>query len=1568
MSLPWGVAAHAATTTMTLQPAPTAVDDSYLREDNVTENNATKPDLRVRASSDQHDRNTVIKITPSGLSGKTVLRAWLELYQSAGSSATTLDARIYPLTESWTESIVTWATRDRLVANTPWSTPGGTRSDSWSDRAIVSSSNTGTTTRWQVGPIVQAWNTGSIPNDGFLIEPVRGGVGREVSFNSSDNGTASLRPKLIIQYTDEPPAIRSGVAEIQPRNVREGSHDVPLTVWVDVDAQGATPSGTATGFDALILTHEGALAVTKIDRFVVGGAAISTSALSWTDDGQAVTIRFPRVQINGLVQLDFRADILKPATTSGYDLPISLDDTTTPGAWSQQLWPGNGDRVAGNGDDWILNVINTPPVSIDLTPNAAQIVNRTCLSLALNGRDALGNVFPLQPDSVVILPGTAGTIRGSLTFCAAAPGSAKLIACYGTLRDTSVIDVQPERLTQLQSVTLRDRALAQTSVLSPRDTMFLDVLLSDGDGAQDVKQIDFELQHPLAAGSPSSPAYGAGFRWTRDATPAWTLEHPTGSSWAVLPALCAIDAGTNTTGPVLARLALVVGRIARASTSEWKATASAWSATPADTVSASLAGLQVPVRLSIGTQETLGAFSAGLPGTSGLPLETPPSARIHFNLEANAAFQLEALASDLVGAASPSDTLHVGSPANRLHAGLGSDRTASLPVGTLWSAVGSSLAPETEDPLSSDLYLWIDHPAAIPAQDYVGTLAFRLGGEAQPDTSVSGRLTLRASVVNAGLAAHLGLAEVTPHSVIAGSRGQAFTIYLLPVLQASDTGVDRVRVSVPEGYGTVAISQVRVGGSPVAYQDHSVPGLADVTLNAKVVASQLIELQLTADAPLDLDPEGSSFVVVFDDQSTPVSPQTATEGDANGQADGNNTVVRVVPGPLARIVISPAQTEMFRDSSLAFAAEGQDSLGHPVAATPAWSVEGGVGTVSASGFFTATATGTGRIIARAGAFADSAEVTVFPPRAIAVRSVVGPATVHQGESGVMLHVNLENQSQVPVFLDSLELHFGRARPDDADADFVVSQAPQSVPLAPGSRVALSFTVDVALAALVAPLAVQATASGVEDGSGIRLRDTSPDTSLALGVLPADIEVAALQGTAAVRPGSRDGLLLTLRVTNRYPEARFLESFALTNRTSGSGDRDQLDAELGDVSLYRDDGDGLLDVSRDTLLLKTVALDGAVNFAPLHAAFQGASSGYLFVAVSPPLVARDGDLLDVELASPEDVQFAPQVLYRNGWPVSAPGGRVIDGMVAAQIQVRAVGPAAVHPSAADQLAFDVLLPGNGYTPDGLTALGLINLGSATSSDIAQLRAWSDDGDGIFNATNDAPMGAFAYVGGGRWQLSGLSLGIPASGRRVFVTASMAATATHNATIKLALPAGDDPGARMASGDSGPLDVDAANPSLLTVSDLDRVAVVALALPGGTVIRGAKQVTLGSYSLTNNYATDRTLTSLTVANATSGPGTVAERDAEIRLISLRLDGDGDGVLGDPSVDPVLGTTFYQGGTAAFAGLHLVLAPFQGRQLFVVADVSSEGARDGDRIGCSVSGPTSFDFVEATALSGI
>ena len=1564
LAILWPALSSAGTFTVTVQSRSTNATDSYLSQENVTENNGSKPELRIKGTAGTKNRHVVFDATLPTLTGKTVLQAWFRMTQSGANSPTPIDARIYPLTESWAESDVTWKNRNLLFG---WSTAGGTSGPYWTGRALLSDAGTNGQASWQVGPIVNAWLNGDLAKNGFVIKPEREGSDREVVFRSSEyTNVATATPQLVITYTDEPPAVRSGWAEVQPKAVREGATDTPLTFWLDLDASGTSPSGAATGVDLVNVLHNGAIQVTAVDAVLVGGIPVDPAQILWFDNGTSFTLRVPRIHLNAKVEVRCRVSVLAAATTNDLDLPISVDDTSTPGASLQSLWSGNADGTLGNGDDWTLAVTDDPPKVIDLVPDNTSVVSRMCTSFQLFGVDAFGNRFGVVADSMSVIPATAGTASKDGLFCAAQPGQAKIVAYSGSLRDTSTVTVTPALVPVISQIVLRTKAGVATTTLVPRDTMLVDVAVSDGDGFRDVTGLDVTLHYQGHASDTRSPAYRGQYSWRR-AGNTWTLVDPAGTSWGVAPSRSAVDTTTNATTPQTLRLGFVPGRIARAGSGVWTISVDVFSGTPPDTETAAVNGLSCASRLEIAAVDSTGAFAPAPAGSSAQPLATPADGNLAIAIWSNAPYDLQGAARDFVGVAAPVDTIHAA--ANALAWAFRSDGAAGGRLDTLLAALpppGSALT--TEEPETRGLYLWMDY-SIVPAQDYEGGV--RLRGRASDGSSASAivDVPLTASVIGAGQAAHSALAEILPHAVQAGAVNQVFTTYVLPSIVAGDAGVDRVLIHLPKGYGVPVVTAVRVAGLPASYSEASVAGTAEVKLGTAVQSSSLIEVQFRATVPGELDLAGSDFVTLFDNSGTAVAPQVAVQGNANGVADGDTWRVTVGPGPVARVTVKPDGAVCWRDSTLAFDATTEDAFGNPTGGSIGWTTVGGVGTIGAiTGVFTGTAEGTGLVVAESGGVRDTASVIVRPVRALRVVSVTGPDSLAQGRLGAAFQVLLANPGRDSVSVDAVSLVFTRFVRHDADGDYSISVTlPLPRSLASGESLLVPLSVNVGRQAQTGPIVVDGSASAVEVSSGIRVSDDGAAITHAALVTPGGFTVAAVQTGTVVRPGARTVPLLAVTIANHEGAARSLVSLDVKNATVGPGTKDQLDSELGDLTLYLDDGDGTLDPAHDPKQFATVAVDGSVHFTPVHVDVPALGSVRLFVAADVSLGARDGDALDLEVADSTSALLAPSSFARNGWPLRPVGSFPVDGLVAPQIAVHSIPPGNLLAGSTRALALDLTLPPNGYQPDRLLRLSVANNGTAEAgTDVTRMNAWVDDGDGVFDPARDRALGELVNTGD-RWQRTGLSEIVPVGGLRLFVSVDLADLALDGRTVLLGLPQGTDGGVGMESGDSGPLDQRVENPFALPIRTTDRVTVAAAALDPMAVHPGDHDASLLHLILTNSYTTARTLGRLAIENATSGSGSRLELDREIQSLTLREDGDADGILGDLSSDPAIGVGSFANGVVTFTGLSWVLPAGASRHLFVTADVSPRDAADGDVLGARVSDPLAMHFEEPVSVTG-
>jgi hypothetical protein len=106
------------------------------------------------------------------------------------------------------------------------------------------------------------------------------------------------------------------------------------------------------------------------------------------------------------------------------------------------------------------------------------------------------------------------------------------------------------------------------------------------------------------------------------------------------------------------------------------------------------------------------------------------------------------------------------------------------------------------------------------------------------------------------------------------------------------------------------------------------------------------------------------------------------EGTVVGYTDGlvSTAEVRVTPGPVALLFVTPQPTTMRAGQTVAFQAQGFDAHRNAVPTVkPHWSVHGDLGTIDrTTGVFTATHVGRGKVQAAVAETVGSADVVVQP--------------------------------------------------------------------------------------------------------------------------------------------------------------------------------------------------------------------------------------------------------------------------------------------------------------------------------------------------------------------------------------------------------------------------------------------------------------------------------------------------------------------------------------------------------------------------------------------------------------
>jgi len=463
--------------------------------------------------------------------------------------------------------------------------------------------------------------------------------------------------------------------------------------------------------------------------------------------------------------------------------------------------------------------------------------------------------------------------------------------------------------------------------------------------------------------------------------------------------------------------------------------------------------------------------------------------------------------------------------------------------------------------------------------------------------------------------------------------------------------------------------------------------------------------------------------------------------------------------------------------------------------------------------------------------------------------------------------------------------------------------------------------------------------------------------------------APAQESAALLPGTDTATVFRLELENLGDEDEMLIGLTLANTATGAGTPEQLDGDWTDLSL-----NWPLNPETSEFVGRTVAgfNSGRIRFSNLAIPVPAGRTVVLTMTGGASLAARDGDVLDLAVVGAIGLQFSRECDLQGAWPLDPAGAFPVDGMAAAQIAL--LDPQAGQPDgdlmtgSADNLVLDALLPANGYEPDRLGKINLVNWGQAQAgSDITRLALWTDDGDAVFDADADTLLGDFAFTGE-RWELTGLDRAVPAGGLRVFVTADIAEMASEGATVRLGFPAApSDVALGMASDNDGPLDEDRISGTVQVISADNRVTLAAVPLDGAIVHPGQDGVLVFQCTARNSYADARRLTGLTVANASQGAGGPAELDGELALLRLYAD-DGNGELDGPGVDPELGTAVFVGGSAVFGGLDWDLPADSLRHLFVTADIALHDAADGDQLGLRVDAAYDLVFEDpGTAVSG-
>jgi uncharacterized repeat protein (TIGR01451 family) len=607
------------------------------------------------------------------------------------------------------------------------------------------------------------------------------------------------------------------------------------------------------------------------------------------------------------------------------------------------------------------------------------------------------------------------------------------------------------------------------------------------------------------------------------------------------------------------------------------------------------------------------------------------------------------------------------------------------------------------------------------------------------------------------------------------------------------------------------------------------------------------------------------------------STRLATGGFTGGVATLSGFAAIVAPGDSIELVFSSGASLAARDGDelgLAVLAEGDLAFSRPVILEADWPLEHGASfTVDGMSLAQLGVRGAARLDLITGSTRNLALDLTVPPNgyepdrlefllvrnlgdALADRDIVRlEAWVDDGD-GVF------EPSTVDPNADRLLGVMG-----NAGAGWALSGIALPVPLG-GVRVYVSC--DVAADAVQGHTLRLALPAGPVPGIGMASGDDGPrDLEAQSPVTMSVTEVSRVVfnsfpiAPGTVRPGDAGIPLLHFSAHNTYPDSiRVLSGITLTRTTTGGpgATHDDLDGEIRGLTLHRDAPNG------PTLATGFFA-QGMARLTGFASPIAPLETLNLFVTMDLTLATADGDVISAAIASENDLEFETSAGVAGTFPVQSGAAWTVDGMITDQIGDLAAPGATMGPDDGPVLALAFTLPRNGYRGDVLEGVRLTNLGTATTSDLREMRLWKDGGNAAFDqgAGDDVDLGPMNF-NAGKWVSQTLSDAVAsAAGLRMFVSISTSSTPTDSAVIHLAIPID---GIVMGSGNDGPIDDAWISPTTVVLSTSHLIASFAFDRAGSVI---GDSVTA---SLTvRNIGTNAIQGIVPSALAASGGGTLA-----------------------------------------------------------------------------------------------
>ncbi|MEW5874875.1 MAG: Ig-like domain-containing protein [Candidatus Zixiibacteriota bacterium] len=642
--------------------------------------------------------------------------------------------------------------------------------------------------------------------------------------------------------------------------------------------------------------------------------------------------------------------------------------------------------------------------------------------------------------------------------------------------------------------------------------------------------------------------------------------------------------------------------------------------------------------------------------------------------------------------------------------------------------------------------------------------------------------------------------------------------------------------------------------------------------------------------------------------------------------------LEVIPGQVLGMRIDPDTAMMILGETRQFTVSAFDADGNAIPpGSLSWSVLGTMGYIDATGLFTATQVGAGRVIAR--------------------RETDGIA-----DTSGTINVSHGDMTRLIVTPDTASLRIGQTVAFAASG-YTATYEPAMIGAVDWAVIGGIGTVDgaglfTATAKGTGRLVATSAAGGISDTSNTIVVDVLVAEELPLGNTP-------------VHAGESRVPVLAFALENRFATAKEITSIRVQDVSRGKGTTEQIRSNMAALSFYRDaNGNGLFEPSDQRLGISPPSDQTTFGFSAIS--IPPVSRVAFFLTHDVAMAPRDGDSLDYAVIP------ATGIMTPDGGPVGGSdtvnslGFSIVDGQTVDQIDLAPTGNLSVSPVDGVTHVMTLDLRRNGYQADVLEVISIRNSGTAGPADFDSVMCYLDTGSGMWDGAEAEQRLGTMHFTGGLWSISGLATPITAPSARLFVGVGISAFATDGATLSLGVPLH---GIEMASNNDGPIDGDVAAVETISILSSQSVVASAIPIPATTLIPGESAIPVAGVSLINGLSTGLTLTALDCRLILDDPrgATLEELRSQIDSATLWLDRDNE-IQSNGPPDSLIATAIPSGTAVHFelAALPIAGNGAQSRIAFCL-HLDREQSRDGNHVNVAVDSEFDFEFAQPVPVSG-